>query len=316
MHSLKSLLIAALTAIPLAAATQTLPAKPIKMIVPFGAGTVTDSAARLVADHITKATGQPVIVDNRAGANGILGADAAAKSTPDGYTVLVGTQTTQAANPSLFKALPYSPAQDFIPVGPISRGALVLVASPSFPANNVTELIALAKKNPGKYTFGHSSSSARAGGELFKMLAHVDLRDVPYKSAPQVLTDMLGGHVDLTWSDGFTALTQVKTGKLKALGTTGATRMPAAGVPTIAEQGVAGYELYGWTGLWVPAKTPPDVVNRYAEWVQAAVKANTAAFASQGLEPFTMSPKEFASFQAAEIEKWARIVKAAGITPE
>jgi len=316
MQRMKSLLMIALTALPLAAAAQTFPAKPIKMIVPFGAGTVTDSAARLVADHIAKATGQAVIVDNRAGANGLLGTDAAAKSAPDGYTAFVGTQTTHAANPALFKTLPYNPLRDFVPVGPISRGALVLVALPSFPANDVSELVALAKKNPGKYTFGHSSSSARAGGELFKMLAQVDLRDVPYKSAPQVITDMLGGHVDLTWSDGFTAVSQIKAGKLKALGTTGSTRMAAAGVPTIAEQGVAGYELYGWTGLWLPAKTSPEIVNRYAEWVQAASKANAAAFANQGLEPFTLTPKEFASFQAAEVEKWARIVKAAGITPE
>jgi len=316
MLRLKSLLMVALTALPLAAAAQTFPTKPVKMIVPFGAGTVTDAAARLVAEHIHKATGQAVIVDNRAGANGVLGADAAAKSAPDGYTVLVSTQTTQAANPALFKVLPYNPVRDFIPVGPVSRGALVLVAVPSFPANNVAELIALAKKTPGKYTFAHANASARAGGELFKMLAQVDLRDVPYKTAPQAITDMMGGHVDLMWSDGFTALSQVKAGKLKALGTTGTTRMPAAGVPTIAEQGVAGYELYAWTGVWLPAKTPPEIVNSFADWVQAAAKANAATFDSQGLEPFTMPAKEFAVFQATEVEKWARIVKAAGIMPE
>jgi tripartite-type tricarboxylate transporter receptor subunit TctC len=316
MHRLKSLLMVTLAALPLAAAAQTFPAKPVKMIVPFGAGTVTDAAARLVADHIHKATGQTVIVDNRAGANGILGADAVAKSAPDGYTVLVSTQTTHAANPALYKSLPYDPARDFVPVGPVSRGALVLVAAPSFPASNVAELIALARKNPGTYTFAHANASARAGGELFKMLAHVALRDVPYKTTPQAITDMLGGHVDLMWSDGFTALSQVKAGKLKALGTTGTTRMAAAGVPTIAEQGVVGYELYAWTGVWLPAKTPHEIVNRLADWVQAAAKANAATFANQGLEPFTMPATEFAAFQANEVEKWARIVKAAGIAPE
>lgn len=220
MINSRFIFLAMLAMLPFATSAQSYPSKPIKIVVAFGAGTATDSAARLIGAQISKATGQAVVVENRPGANGFLGAETVARAEPDGYTVLVSTQTTHAANPALFKSLPYDPIRGFIPVSPITRGAFFLVAAPSFPANNVRELIALAKKKPGEYTFGHSSSSARAGGELFRLLAKVDLRGVAYKTAPQVITDILGGHVDLTWADGVTAMPAVRAGKLKVLGVT------------------------------------------------------------------------------------------------
>ncbi len=293
------------------------PNKPIRFVVAFAAGSATDAAARYVGQQITQMTGQPVIVDNKPGASGFIAVDAVVKAAADGYTVFLTTQTTQAANPSLFKRLPYDPVRDLTPVAPISRAPLLLIAAPKFAADNLAQLTALAKARPGKLTFGAGNSSARAGGELFKMLAGVDLLHVPYKSNPQAITDLIGGQIDLVWADVFTGMTQVRAGNAKALATTGKRRIEAAkDVPTMIEQGLPGYELYAWTGVYLPAKAPPAIVQRLNQLVAAAVQADPKFFAVTGAEQFTASPQEFARFQDAEIALWARIVKTAGIEPE
>ncbi|MGQ0547688.1 MAG: Bug family tripartite tricarboxylate transporter substrate binding protein [Betaproteobacteria bacterium] len=299
-----------------AAQAQAYPAKPIRFVVAFGPGSATDAVARFVGNHVSKATGQPVVVDNRGGASGFIAAEMVARAPADGYTVLVTTQTTQAANASLFRKLPYDPVKDFAPVSPVSRGALVLVAAKDFPADSVAALVALAKKNPGKYTFASGNASSRAGGDLFRAVAGVDILHVPYKSAPQALTDLVGGQIHLMWADVHTGMGQVRAGRVKPLATTGARRLRTApDVPTMAEQGVP-YELYAWTGIYLPAGAPAAIVARLNELVAAAIKSDPAYFEASGSEPFPMSPAEFAAFQAREIALWAKIVKLAGIEPE
>jgi tripartite-type tricarboxylate transporter receptor subunit TctC len=293
------------------------PTKPITMVVAFAAGTGTDSAARFMAEGIRKETGQPVIIENKPGANGAIAAAAVAKARKDGYTILVSTQTTHAANLALYKSLPYDPVNDFVPVTTFFRSPMVLVARPSFPANSVTELVALAKTNPGKYTFAHANGAARAGGEYFKMLAKVDLVNIPYNAAPQAITDMVGERVDMMWADGFTSMPMVRAGKLKALGVTSATRIDSVpGVPTIAEQGVTGYELQGWVAVWAPAGTPAPVVARLADLIGRYAQDNPGWFAPVVSQMYLLTGKEFANFQSSEIRKWGDIMRNAGVEPE
>ena len=299
------------------AMAQTYPTKPIRFVVSFPAGSGTDSAARLVANYITKTTGHVIVVDNKPGANGFIAAETVAKAPADGYTVLITTQTTHAINPSMFKKLPYDPVRDFTPVSPITKGALLLVAANGFPAGNVAELTALAKRQPGKITFASGNMSSRAGGELYAMMAGVQLLHVPYKGAPQALTDVVAGQVNLMWADSFIGSGQLKAGRVKALATTGAERMRnAPEVPTMVEQGFPGYELVAWSAAYLPANAPAEIVNRLNGWIQAAVKADPGYFDATGGVPFPLSPADFVKFQAKEIDLWARIVKASGVEPE
>jgi tripartite-type tricarboxylate transporter receptor subunit TctC len=300
-----------------AARAQEYPSRPITMIVAFAAGTGTDNAARFIAEGLRKETGQTVIVENKPGANGGIAAAAVAKAKPDGYTILVSTQTTHAANLALYRSLPYDPVKDFVPVTTFFRSPMVLVTRASFPANSVTELVALAKANPGKYTFAHANGAARASGEYFKMLAKVDLVNIPYQSAPQAITDMLGDRVDMMWADGFTSMPMVRAGKLKALGVTSDARTDAVpGVPTIAEQGVVGYELQGWVAVWAPAGTPAPIVSRLADLIGRYARANEGWFKPVVSDMYVVSGKTFADFQASEIKKWGDIMRAAGVEPE
>jgi len=293
------------------------PNKPIRFIVAFPAGSATDQAARLTAQQITKATGQGVVIDNRGGANGFIAAEAVAKAPPDGYTVLVTTGTTHAANPALFKKLPYDPVKEFAPVTPLSNNAFVLVVAPSFPANSVADLAKLAKANPGKYSFASGNAPSRVGGEMFKMMAGVDLLHVPYKGAPQALTDILGGQVSMMWTDLRTGMPLVQGGKLKALAVTSQKRLALApSIPTMIEQGYPDYVLANWVGVYLPAKTPADIVGKLNALVHAAVKADQAGHESTGGEVMLMSPADFAKLQASDTAMWARVTKAAGMEPE
>lgn len=299
------------------ALAQGYPNRQITLICAFGAGTGTDTVARFVADGLGKATGQTIIVENRAGANGQIAARAVATASPDGYTVLFSSQTTHAMNPWFYKSLPYDPIKDFIPVSTTNRAPLVLVAPPSFPANNVQELVALARSKPGHFTFAHPNGSSRGGAELFKMLAKIDLRDVPYKTAPQALADLMGERVDMMWGDLFTCMPLIKDRKLKALGVTSDTRMDAAPeIPTIQEQGLPGYLFIAWLAAWVPANTPSDTVDRLASLIGSHVRANADWFKPTGNEAFVLAGADLAKFQAQELQKWHDIVKSAGIQPE
>ncbi|WP_185878923.1 Bug family tripartite tricarboxylate transporter substrate binding protein [Variovorax sp. MHTC-1] len=303
-----------------AAAAQTFPDKPITFVVPFAAGSATDQIARALGNGVTAETKQPVVIDNKAGASGFIASQQVAKAPADGYTVLITTNTTHAANEHLFKKLPYDPVKDFSPVAALGKGGQIMVVNPNSPAKTVAEFVALAKKEPGKLSFGSGSSSSRMAGELLQQLAGIKLLHVPYKSNPLAVTDLLGGQIDMMITDTATGLPQVKAGKLRALGVSGAQRSPLAPeVPTIAEAGVKGYEMGYWFAAYAPAKTPPAVVKRLNELLVKAAKSEaskTSFYEPSGTEVFTTSPEDLAKFQAAESQKWGRIIKAAGIEAE
>ncbi len=305
---------------PLLSHAQAFPEKSITFVVPFAAGTATDQIARALGNSITTETKQPVIIDNKAGASGFIASQNVAKAPADGYTVLITTNTTHAANEHLFKKLPYDPVKDFAPIAALGKGGQIMVVNPSFPAKTVAEFVALAKKEPGKYSFGSGSSSSRMAGELLQQMADIKLLHVPYKSNTLAVTDLLGGQIHMMITDTATGLPQVKGGKLRALGMSSASRSPLApDVPTISEAGVKGYEMGYWFAAYAPAKTPPAVVKRLNELLVKAAKsesAKTAFYEPTGTEVFTTSPEELAKFQAGESQKWGRIVKAAGIEAE
>lgn len=298
-------------------AQEAYPNRQVRFIVSFPAGSATDQVARLVAPQFTKLTGQPVVVDNRGGANGFIACEAVAKSPPDGYTVLFTTGTTHAANPALFKKLPYDPVKDFAPVTVMSQNDFIVVVLPSFPANNMADLAKLARANPDKYSFASGNAPSRIGGEMFKMMTGTKLIHVPYRGAPQALSDLLGGQVSMIFSDVRTAIPQVLAGKLKALGVTGRKRMAVVpNVPTVIEQGFPDYELFNWVGAYLPARTPPEIVNRLNALLQAAVKADIAGHEASGGEVRLSTPEEFARIQATDTAMWARVTRAAGMEPE
>ncbi|MBL8384724.1 MAG: tripartite tricarboxylate transporter substrate binding protein [Burkholderiales bacterium] len=299
------------------AQAEAFPNRQIRFIVSFPAGSATDQVARLIAPQITRATGQGVVVDNRGGANGFIACEAVAKAPPDGYTLLVTTGTTHAANPALFRKLPYDPVKDFVPITSFSNNAFVLVVAPSFPANSVADLAALARANPGKYSFASGNAPSRIGGEMFKMMSGTNLLHVPYKGAPQALTDLMGGQISMMWTDLRTGMPLVQGGKLKALAVTGRKRLalyPA--IPTMIEQGYPDYELTNWVGAYAPARTPPEIVARLNALMHAAARADAAAHENTGGELQLLSPAEFAALQARDTAMWARVTRAAGMEPE
>ncbi len=320
MHRITRFAAAALAFTALAAGAQGFPDKPITFVVPFAAGTATDQIARALGNAITAETKQSVVIDNKAGASGFIASQFVAKAPADGYTVLVTTNTTHAANEHLYKKLPYDPVKDFAPITGLGKGGQIMVVAPTFPAKTVAEFIALAKKEPGKYSFGSGSSSSRMAGELLQQMADIKLLHVPYKSNTLAVTDLMGGQIHMMITDTATGLPQVKGGKLRALGMSGAKRSPLApDVPTIAEAGVKGYEMGYWFAAYAPAKTPPAVVARLNELLVKAAKsesAKAAFYEPTGTEVFTTTPEEMAKFQTAESQKWGRIVKAAGIEAE
>ncbi|MES2943039.1 MAG: tripartite tricarboxylate transporter substrate binding protein [Pseudomonadota bacterium] len=306
-------------AVPFAAQAQVFPEKTITFIVPFAAGSATDQLARTIGQAVTNESKVSVVIDNKPGANSFIGAQAAAKAKPDGYTVFITTNTTQSANEHLFKKLPYDPVKDFAPLTALGRGGQIMVVNPALPVNNVAEFIALAKSKPGKLSFGSGSSSSRVAGEQFKQMTGTYILNIPYKSNPPAITDLLGGQIDMMITDMATGLPQVKAGKLKALGVSTTRRSPLApDVPTIAEAGVKGYEMTYWFAAYAPAGTPTDVVNKLGELLVKAAKSSSAApfYQNSGTEIFTSNPEDLRKFQAAETLKWGKIIKAAGVEPE
>jgi tripartite-type tricarboxylate transporter receptor subunit TctC len=300
-------------------AAQGFPNKPMRFVVPFGAGTTTDLAARFIARHITDTTRQPVIVDNRAGANGFIALQYVLGQPADGYTIVIGTNTTHAANAALFKKLPYDPVADFVPISGIIIGGVVLAVATNTPANNVQELIALAKQKPGRMTFGSGNSSSRAGGEVFKELAGLDILHVPYKTLPMAITDVIGGQIDMVFGDAPAIMPLVRGGKLRALGVSTRNRMAGyESIPTIAEQGVPGYEVSGWLAAFAPKGTPADIADKLNALIVPIMKSPEAAkyFGDNAWTPMPGSREELAQFQRAELARWQRLVKNAGIDPE
>jgi tripartite-type tricarboxylate transporter receptor subunit TctC len=307
---------AVLIAAPVAVA-QTYPTKPVKLVVPFPPGGSLDITGRLLAQKLTEAWGQPVVVENKPGAGGNIGADLVAKSVPDGYTILLGALSTHAVNPSLYAKMPYDAAKDFAPITLIAITPNVLVVNAASPVNNVREFIAYAKANPGKLSFG-SGSSGSAGhlaGELFKVETGTDAVHVPFKGGAPATQALLAGDTQFMFDNLANAMAQVKAGKLKALAVTTAKRSPLVpDLPTMAEAGLPGFDISTWYGLFAPAGTPPAVVAKWNAEVTKILNAPDvrARLVADGAEPAPNTPEQFAQMIASELVKYARIVKISG----
>lgn len=309
----------AAAALPAAALAQTYPSRPITFVVPFAAGSATDQIGRALAQGITEQTGQSVIVEDKPGASAMIGAQEVAHAAPDGYRILITTNTTHAANEHLYKKLPYDPVKNFAPISLLGKGGQIMVVNPKSGAHSVKDFLELARKNPGKLTFGSGSSSSRIAGELLQQMAGVQILHVPYKSNPLAVTDLLGGQIDMMITDTATGLPQVKSGALRALGVTGLKRtVLAPDVPTIDESGVPGYEMGYWFAAYAPAGTPKAVVDKLNAMLIKAEESTAAKqfYTTTGTDKAASTPEELAAFQLAESKKWGEIITKAGIQPE
>ena len=294
------------------------PQSPLKIIVPFGAGSGTDQVARLIGQELSLALGQPVVIDNKPGAGGNIGAAAAARSAPDGLTLFVTTNTTQAANPFLYKQLPYDPIKDFVPIGRIANTPALLVAHPSLPANNLSELIALAKSRPGKLSYASGSAGTLVPGAMLTFEAGIDMAHIPYKSIPDGLRDVMAGTVDMMFTDMATGSVQAKAGKVKALGVSSS--KPSASMPEVPPiaNTLKGFELLAWYAMYAPAGTPQVVIDRLNQIIVSSMAKPevSSKFTAVGLEPMTSTPKQLSEFNLSELEKWGRVIKRTGATPQ
>ena len=302
------------------ARAQPYPAKPIRIIVPFPAGGIADVYARLIGSRIGEAWGQPVVVENRTGAGGNIGADAVAKSPPDGYTIAMGSLGTHAVNVSLFAKMPYDPVRDFAPIAHVLEAEGLLVVHPSLPAQNVAELISQLRAKPGAMTYASAGmgTASHLAGELFKALAKVEMVHVPYKGNVPAITDLLAGQTSLLFATMPTVLPHAKAGKLRALATIGAARSAAAPeLPTIAET-LPGFEVNNWIGLFAPAGTPAEVVQRWNAEVLRTMQSPQiqARLPTEGARFIPTTPEQFGAFVKDEIAKWAPVVKASGARVE
>lgn len=303
------------------ALSQTYPSKPVRLIVGFAPGGVSDVPARIVAAKLGEVWGTPVVVENRTGAGGSIAADVAAKAPADGYTLLLCTAGLLAINPSIYRKLPYDPVKDFAAISMIGSTPNVLLVHPSAQTTTASAFIAYAKANPGKVSIGSAGvgTSQHLTMELFKSMTATDIVHVPYKGGASALTDLLGGQVPAIVSGLTTALTMIKAGKVRALGVTSAKRSPQLPeLPTIAESGVPGFEVTAWTGLCAPAALPkPLIAKLNADMVKVLSMPDTQRrLAEQGVDAASTTPEKFSEFIKSEIVKWAKVVKDAGITPE
>jgi tripartite-type tricarboxylate transporter receptor subunit TctC len=315
------MLVAALTVMSgLPALAQEYPARPVKIIVPFAAGGPADIYARFLAQRLEVALGQPFIVDDRPGAGSVIGTDAAAKSAPDGYTLLL-MSNTHTVNESLVPNKPYALLRDFVPVAPVNYSDLVLVVHPSVAANNLSELLALAKSKPGKLNYASSGPGTpyHMAGELFKAMAGLDIVHVPYRGSSQARTDTIGGQVDMMF-DAVTTMSEfAKAGKVRALATTGKVRSSVLpNVPTMSEAGVPGYEAVIWLGVMAPKGTPPEIVRRLSTEITTIIGRPDVRdeWVRQGAVAMKMNPEEFSRYIVDDIAKWERIVKISGAKPD
>jgi len=321
MRQLQALLLAAFALLLAAggAVAQDYPSRPIRLIIPFPPGGSNDVVGRMIAAKLSDQLGKQVVVDNRAGAGGVVGTEIASKAPPDGYTLLV-ISLAHAVNPWLYK-LPYDPIKDFVPIGIMGSGPNVLVVHPDLPVHSVKELIALAKSKPGdlQYASAGVGSFQHLGGELFKIEAGVDLLHVPFKGGGPAMIDVIGGHTKVMFSSLVQTTPHIKSGKLRALGTGGAKRSTVLpDVPTIDEAGVPGYLGVNWWGIIAPAGTPQPIVDKVAKALNDAQDTPEVQkqFASEGAEIVKMSPTDFGAFMVKEMNKWERVVKQGGIKAE
>jgi tripartite-type tricarboxylate transporter receptor subunit TctC len=300
-------------ALPVAA--QDYPTKPIRIVVPFGPGTATDIVARTVGAQLSSKTGQPVVIENKPGAEGQIGAQAAATAAPDGYTLFITTQTTQAMNVHIYKALPYDPVKSFAPISGLSLGAQVVMVKNELPVKTVGELIELARKQPGKLSFGSGNGSSRGGAELFRIMAKVDLLGVPYKTQPQAISDLMGDRIDVIFSDFTTGLPPVLDGRARGLAVTSKKRIPGLEQFPTVDESVPGFEMWAWTAAYAPAGTPRPIVDKLNMLVREAVVSESYRALTRTTYgvPFSGSPEELAAFQASETRKWGEIITVAGM---
>jgi tripartite-type tricarboxylate transporter receptor subunit TctC len=301
------------------ATAQDYPHKTITIVIPFASGSGTDQIARAYAQAITQLYKVPVVVDAKPGASGFIAAQYVAKAPNDGYTVLYTTNTTHAANEHFFKKIPYDPVKDFSPVALLSKGHMALVVPLNSPFKSVADIVAEAKKRPGQINFGSGSSSSRMASEMFKQLAGVQMVNVPYKSNPLVITDLMGGQLDFMFTDAATGVPQITGGKLRALAVSGSHRLAALSqVPTMEEAGIKGYDMSYWNAVYLPAGAPTAVVKKLNDMLSKANAhpAVQAFMASTSGEMSFTNPEGLATFQAAESQRWGRVVRAAGIEPE
>ncbi|MSQ64111.1 MAG: tripartite tricarboxylate transporter substrate binding protein [Betaproteobacteria bacterium] len=297
---------------------QNYPSKLVKLVVPFPAGSATDQVARLTGQQLQEELKQPFVVENKPGAQGAIAAAEVAKAAPDGYTLLLTTNTPQAANVSLFKKLSYDPVKDFSPVARIGTTSFMLMLKSDSPIRTFRDLLADARSKPGKLSSGYGSAGSQVSLAMLKSMGKLDVVEVPYKGIPQTVTDVLGGTLSFTFVDLGNALAQAKGGKLKGLAVTSATRTPLApDVPAVAEE-LQGYELIAWFALMAPAGTPKEIVNLLSENTLKAVKKKEIVdkFALIGTDVAPMNPEQLAKFIQSEIAHWAKLVKLAGIQPE
>ncbi len=294
----------------------TFPDKPLKIVVTFTTGGAPDILARIIGERLTAAWGQPVIVDNKPGAGGNVGADFVAKSAPDGYTIVVGTVGTHSINPALYAKMPYDAVKDFTPITLIATTPNMLVINNDVPAKNLKDFIALGKKE-GKMTFASSGSgtSIHVSGELFKTMTGIDMVHIPYKGRATAIPDVLGGRVTMMFDNMPSSLALVREGKLRALGVTSSTRSPAApDIPTIAESGLPGFDAVSWFALFAPANTPKPIIDKLQAEVRRILKTPDIMkkLADNGLDPVGGTSEELAAYQKSEITKWAKVVKDSG----
>src|SRR6266581_3092435 len=300
-----------------AAQAPTYPDKPIRIVVPFPVGGIADTFGREIGKKLTETWGQPVIIDNRTGAGGNIGADIVAKSPPDGYTLVIGNIGTHAVNVSLFPAMPFDTIKDFTPIVHVLDAEGLLVVNPSVGATTVPELIALARSQPGKLSYGSAGvgTTSHLAGEMFKSMTKVDIVHVPYKGNVPAITDLLGGQTSMIFATMPTVLPHVRAGKLRAIAVLGTARTPALpDVPTVAES-VPGFEVSNWIGLFGPAGMPPTIVARLNVEVEKIMRSSDVQkrLETEGAKFIPMTPEQFATFQKSELTKWAKTIKDADI---
>jgi tripartite-type tricarboxylate transporter receptor subunit TctC len=302
-----------------AAAQAAYPERSIRLVVPFPAGSGTDIVARELAEEMSKDLKQPVVIDNKGGAQGIIGVQSAVTSPADGYTLLILGVTTGASNVSMFKKLPYDPMKDFTPLGMIADSPIVLVGSPKVPANTLEELVQYGRKNPGKLTYGYGSGSAQVAAARVAFLGKFEALPVAYKGSPQALMDVMAGQVDFMFVDLSVAVSQLAAGKIKAFGVSTRSRFPQApAIPSIHEAGIPGYDLSVWFGFAGPAGMPPEIVARVSTALNNALKSPKLVqkFETKGLAVKTSTPAEFGAFLKSEIASWGVMIRDAGIPPQ
>ena len=295
------------------------PSKPLKVVVPFPAGGATDILTRAITEKLAAKLGQPVVIENKPGAGANIGAAYVAKAAPDGYTILIGTNTTHAGNASFLKSIPYDPINDFEPISRLGIAALILSINNDVPAKTVPEFIAYAKANPGKMAFGAGTGSARLATEMLKAKTGIDILSVPYKSNAQALTDLRGGQIQILLGDIALMLPQIKSGAVKGLAVSSLKRSAAMpDVPTLQETGVPGYELVGFIAAFAPAKTPTAIVNRLNQEMVKVLRDKdfSDSLSAAGIDAAPTSPGELREWVISETKKWHDLARAARIQPE